>query len=172
MSHTRSYESLILISRDVGEADRFLILFTREGGKRTARAKGVRKPSSRLGGLLLPMRHLQLELRDSGESAIVTGAVDIDAEAGSNQHFLSFARLNEGVELLLRLIEDDEPLPEVFDLLLQFRSACTNELPEPVLPFQLSLFHHLGLLPTTDEDLRFAKLSDIAKAYVRSCRGQ
>jgi len=169
MTSTRSLEAFILLTRDVGDADRFCILFTREAGKRAARANGVRKSLSRMGGMLLPLRHLRLEMRESGDSHLITAAQDIDTRAGTDQHFTPFAHLSEGIELLLRLTEDDEPLPAVFDLLLQFRVVCRDRLPEPVLPFQLCLLHHLGFLPVTAEDPRFARLSPTAQSFVWSC---
>ncbi|MBU1911666.1 recombination protein O N-terminal domain-containing protein, partial [Patescibacteria group bacterium] len=48
MPHSQTYNSIILKAYDVGEADRFLILFTREKGRMTARARAVRKLKSKL----------------------------------------------------------------------------------------------------------------------------
>ena len=56
MPQSQTYEALILQSHDVGEADRFLILFTRERGRLAARARAVRKPKSKMGGSLLPLK--------------------------------------------------------------------------------------------------------------------
>ncbi|MDD4753342.1 MAG: DNA repair protein RecO, partial [Desulfitobacteriaceae bacterium] len=50
MSKIYSVEALILRARDYGEADKILTLYTREQGKVSAIAKGVRKPKSRLRG--------------------------------------------------------------------------------------------------------------------------
>lgn len=168
MSRTQSYEAIVLLTRDIGEADRFCTFFTREAGKRVARARGVRKIRSRKAGMLLPLRHVRVELRESSGHFSVTSVEDIDARAERAVHFTSFAQIAEGVELLLRLTEDDEPLPSVFDLLLQFRDVC-GDLPGPVLPFQLQLLHLLGLLPVTTEDPRFAGLSALAQSFVWSC---
>ena len=41
-------ETLILRGRDYGEADRILVLLTKEAGKLSAIAKSVRKPNSKL----------------------------------------------------------------------------------------------------------------------------
>ena len=64
MSRTRSVEAIILRTIDIGDADRFCILFTKEAGRKGARARGVRKTMSRLGGLLLPFRHLRIDLAE------------------------------------------------------------------------------------------------------------
>ena len=43
-------EGVILSRRNFGESDRILTIFTRDHGKLTALAKGVRRPKSRKGG--------------------------------------------------------------------------------------------------------------------------
>src|SRR5258705_8735870 len=83
-------DAIVLSRFDLGEADRVLTLITPTGGKLKAIAKGIRKPTSRLGGSLEPfaeltvalargrtfdvvtqvsVRHAWLRLRDSLESA-------------------------------------------------------------------------------------------------------
>lgn len=169
MASLRSYESVVLQTHDVGEADRFCVLFTRERGKCAALARGARRLSSRMGSLLLPLRHLTVNLHEKGEGKLITAVSDLDEVTERTQDVTSFVRIAEGVELLLRLTEDDEPLPTVFDLLLQFRDACRDGSPDPVLPFHLSLLQCLGILPVTAEDHRFARLSDVSQSFVWSC---
>jgi recombinational DNA repair protein (RecF pathway) len=67
-------EGIILDTTDVFDADRSLLVLTRELGKIRARAKGVRRPSSRLAGHLLPYLPTQLELVQTGEWYLVTQA--------------------------------------------------------------------------------------------------
>ncbi|MBI5156366.1 recombination protein O N-terminal domain-containing protein [Candidatus Peregrinibacteria bacterium] len=169
MSYTRPHDALVLQTHDVGEADRFCILFTREAGRKAARAKGVRKLGSTMGGLLLPLRRVKVELRDHGDASFITSVIDADNAARPSLAFRPFARIAEGIELLLRLTEDDEPMPRVFDLLLELRDACVAQLPEPVIPFQLRLLHLLGLLPMNIEDRRFAHLSGSSQIFLQSC---
>lgn len=159
----------MLLTRDIGEADRFCILFTREAGKRAARARGVRKPVSKLGGLLLPLRHVFVEVDERGQYAAITSVRDAQCHMRDYTDIVIFSYLAQGVELLLRLTEDNEPLPGVFDLLLEFRDACIERYPEPLLPFQLRLLQELGHLPVTADDPRFARLSLVAQSFVWSC---
>ena len=51
-------EAIVLSRFDLGEADRVLTLITPTGGKLKAIAKGVRRPTSRLGGSLEPFAEL------------------------------------------------------------------------------------------------------------------
>ena len=169
MAHSSAWDSIILRTVDIGEADRFCLLFTREGGRKAARAKGVRRPWSRMGGLILPFRRVQLQMVESGNQMLITGATEVAGRQSESGDATQFLHLAQGVELLLLLTEEDEPLPEVFDLLDQFLRVCTMPGSNPVAAFQLRLLHLLGLLPATDEDARFQRLSQLSQAFVLQC---
>ena len=51
-------EAIVLSRFDFGEADRILTLITPAGGKIKAIAKGIRRPTSRIGGSLEPFAEL------------------------------------------------------------------------------------------------------------------
>ena len=55
-------DAIVLSRFDLGEADRVLTLITPTGGKLKAIAKGVRRPTSRLGGSLEPFAELTIGL--------------------------------------------------------------------------------------------------------------
>jgi len=165
MARTRAAEAVVLRAHDVGEADRFCILFTREWGRLAARAVGARRPGSRLGGALLPFRSVSLELRERGEGFVVTAARLLDAAPSG---LPAFARLGEGVETLLQLTEDGEPMPEVFALLRSFLASASAPA-DPVPAFLLRLSSLLGLLPSEASDPRFAALPPMLRDYVRLC---
>lgn len=169
MPHARTYEAIILRTHDINEADRFCIVFTREGGRKAARAKGVRKPMSRMGGVLMPFRLISLQLIESGSSALIVSAVDKGSQGEGAADYASFVRLQQGAELLINLTEDDEPLPEVFDLFAQFIPLCIAGNEGALLAFQLRLLHLLGLLPSTLDDTRFTNLSAEGRAYIEAC---
>ncbi len=149
MPHSQSVDALVLKTYDVGEADRFCVLFTREKGRVTARASGVRKPGSRLGGTVLPFRRLTIQIRESGNSYVVTGAV-AHPPVPENIPLSSFYALSEGVELLLKLVTDQGELPDAFEATLRFFHAAFQD-PSAVLTYHLALCHTLGLLPENAE---------------------
>jgi DNA repair protein RecO len=169
MARSHSYEALVLRSIDVGEADRFCILFTKQRGRIAARARGVRKLMSRMGGSLLPFSHVRVELVETERSLTITSASSLTHHLLEQGSYEAFERLTRGVELALALTEDDEPLPQVFDLLLTFVHAAAVPGCSPVLPFSLCLLHLLGLLPLRAEDRRFDRLSPSAKAFAERC---
>src|SRR6185437_1767472 len=72
----RSYktEAVVLRSIRYAEADRILHLYTAERGRIGAIAKGIRKTTSRVGGRLEPLGHVELLLHQGGgELQTVTG---------------------------------------------------------------------------------------------------
>ena len=65
-------DAIVLSRFDLGEADRVLTLITPGAGKLKAIAKGVRRPTSRLGGSLEPFAELQIALARGRTFDVVT----------------------------------------------------------------------------------------------------
>ena len=71
--HRRYTTDAIVLSRfDLGEADRVLTLITPTGGKLKVIAKGIRRPTSRLGGSLEPFAELTVALARGRTFDVVT----------------------------------------------------------------------------------------------------
>ncbi|MDP7069224.1 MAG: recombination protein O N-terminal domain-containing protein [Candidatus Peribacteraceae bacterium] len=160
MSHTRTVEAIILKAHDVGEADRFCILFTKELGKIAARARSVRKPGSRIGGTLLAPQHVSIELRESSAGYMVIDAKRLDETFDTN--VTAFLHMQQGIELLLNILQDEEPLPDLFATTKTFLQKPTDA----VLPFTLVLLNKMGLLPEID-NAYFGGYSENQKSYIR-----
>ncbi|NOS68238.1 MAG: hypothetical protein HOO67_07855 [Candidatus Peribacteraceae bacterium] len=185
MAHSHSFEALVLKTYDVGEADRYCILFTREKGRIAARASGARRLTSRLGGALLPFRRVTVELKEGSGGWIIAGALrgeqenvsdDVSADNLSGDIGVSadalttFTALEEGIELLLRLVTDEGALTDVFDTTLSFITACREGVRHASLGYSFSLLHQLGLLPGEEELEEFSSLEEHERAYVQSSR--
>ena len=67
-------EAIVLRAHPLGEADRLLTLFTPTLGKLRASARGVRKPTSKLGGHLDPLTRSSLTLAKGQTLDTITGA--------------------------------------------------------------------------------------------------
>lgn len=168
MRNQATLDGIVLRTYDVGEADRLCVVLTRERGRLAVRARAVRKPGSRMGSLLLPGRRLRVDVRDDGRGATVAAA-KLNGEIADLSDARSFAAAQQGIELTLLLTEDGEPLPAVFDLLFQYLHVCAVDPAHARLPFQLRLFHLLGLLPSHLDDRRFTTLAEEERAFVRLC---
>jgi len=151
-------DAIVLRTHDVGEADRLCIVFTRERVRMALRARAVRKLGSRTGALLLPGRRVILDVRDEG-SFVSIAAAKLNGDVVDLSHPAAFVAAQQGIELLLSLTEDDEPLPMAFDALYQFLHACGAGDSRALLPFRLRLLHILGMLPSHVDDRRFALLT-------------
>jgi DNA repair protein RecO (recombination protein O) len=165
MAHAQSMQTLVLRVHDVGEADRFCILFTRERGRVAARASGVRKMKSRMGGTLLPLRHVTVQLKESSGGYVIAGAMLREGEEIDSTDIETFTQAAEGLELLLAFLQDEEPQPELFDATLTFLQAC-GKGPQTVLAFKIYLLHTLGFLPGPEEMEGFATLTPEEHAFV------
>lgn len=142
-----SCQAIVLRTYDVGEADRFCILFTRERGRIAARATGVRKVGSRMGGSVLPFRHLSLEIREERSGSFIRSVVPQMASHCDFSDVAAFMQAQRGVELLLSLVPHEEPDPVVFEAVLAFLYSCSSPSPAGILSFTFRLLALLGFLP-------------------------
>ena len=127
----RTYSALgiVLKSRNIGEADKILTVYTKHQGKIRIVAKGVRKISSRKAGIIDSFSLLKMFLA-RGRS------LDILAEAQSVERFPLWRKDLDKVsvvyylgELVDKLTPDNQPDEGTFDLLLEFlyKIEKTNE---------------------------------------------
>jgi DNA repair protein RecO (recombination protein O) len=115
-----SYNTLAVVIRRVNysETDKILTLYSRDRGRITAIAKGARKAVSRLSGAteLLTCTNFQLA---AGKSMDIVTQTDVH-EAFSHLR-QDLTRLAHGLylaDLIDHAIEDHEPNPHLFDLLM------------------------------------------------------
>ena len=87
-------EAIILRQRKLGEADRILTIHTPTYGKLDAKAKGVRKTTSRMGGHLQPLNRCMVQLAQGRTMEVVAGCDTLE----------SFQRLREDLERLSRAL--------------------------------------------------------------------
>ncbi|MEG3067513.1 MAG: DNA repair protein RecO [Syntrophaceticus schinkii] len=108
-------EAIVLRSIVYGEADRILTLFTREDGKVSAIAKGVRKTTSRLRGAVQLFSHTRLVLY-SGRSLDTVSQGEAEDEFSYLERDLEcFATASYCAELVSRLTPEREaPAEGVF----------------------------------------------------------
>lgn len=158
----------MLRTYDVGEADRFCILFTKERGRLAARASGVRKPKSRFGGALLPFRHIETEMKEEASGNYLSTAVLIDAPLGNAPTVHAFGRAQEGIELLLALVQHEERLPDVFDSTLAYIRRLSTHADHPVLSYTIRLLALLGVLPDEEHLLSRFDLTPEERRFLHS----
>ena len=103
----------------LGEADRVLTLLSPDRGKFKAIAKGVRKPSSRLGGGVEPFAELHLGLASGRSFDVVTQVQSARVWLGLRSRLGSSAVAWYAAELVERATSEEQPEPALYDLLLR-----------------------------------------------------
>jgi len=118
-------EGVVLRRRDLGEADRLLVLFTQRFGKVKAVAKGCRKPKSRLAGHLEPLNTAQFMLwrREGRDLALLRSADLTERHPVLTGDFRAFAAASAAAELIDVSLSEDEPVPRLYALLSRFLRA-------------------------------------------------
>lgn len=147
MPRPRTYrvEAVVLRRIDFGEADRVLVLYTRERGKLSVVAKGVRRMSSRTAG--------HLELFTQSELMLAKGAnLDVVTQADTRNPFRALredlTRTSTAyliVELADALTEEVMEQPELFDLL----TATLRALGAADDPRLVAVHYQIRLLDVT-----------------------
>jgi DNA repair protein RecO (recombination protein O) len=153
----RSYktEAVVLRSIRYAEADRILHLYTADRGRVGAIAKGIRKTTSRVGGRLEPLGHVELLLHQgSGELHTITGVELVRPHSATRDDPYRLAVGLVGAEAMLRLFTEQEANERAFAALARFLDLLDDTPPglrsdlDPLgLAFQLKLLWLSGYHP-------------------------
>jgi DNA repair protein RecO (recombination protein O) len=154
---TYKTEAVVLRSLRFGEADRVLHLYTLDRGRVGALAKGIRRTTSRFGGRLEPLSHVELVLHQgSGELQTVTGVELIRPHRAAREEPYRLSVGFVGLEAMLRLFPEQEANSRAFEALTRFLDLLDEAEPRAgaragtdplVLSFQLKLLWLSGYLP-------------------------
>ena len=119
--------AIVLKRRDQGEADRLLTVLTRERGKVTLLAKGVRRTASRKAGHIEPFTHVELLVAKGKSLDLVTQAETIEAHRHLREDLWRSSWAYYVVELADAFVQDDDPHQLLFDLLLETLGRLNGE---------------------------------------------
>lgn len=144
--HPFEVEALQLRSYPYSESDLIVVLFTREYGLLRAIARGVRKPRSRMAGLISPLRCNQLLLKRGRNLHGISQAESRHAFSGLQQ---DYDRLMTGMaigELVSLFCQEEDAQPELYDVLLTtlFQLNGARYPREHLLWFLLYFLAHQG----------------------------
>jgi DNA repair protein RecO (recombination protein O) len=114
----RTVKAVIISHKDFGEADRLINLFSLEGGKIRALAKGARKIRSRKAAYLEPFMHSKVVLARGKTFWIITQADAIQNNLAIRDSLEKTGQAAYVMELTDRLSVEEEPVPAVFRLLV------------------------------------------------------
>lgn len=151
MPRPRTYrvEAVVLRRIDFGEADRVLVILTRERGKLPVVAKGIRRITSRMAGHLELFTHVEIQLAKGANLDVVTQADTRNAFRRLREDLDRAATAYLVVELVDALTEEGIEQPELFELVLTtFRALETTDDTRLVAAhYQLRMLDVAGFRP-------------------------
>jgi DNA repair protein RecO (recombination protein O) len=147
--HNLRAEVVVLRHSDWGEADRLLVVFSREAGKLRVIAKGVRKLRSRKAGHLEPFTQVKLMLAHGRGFWIVTQAETVAAFLPIREDLVRTAYAAYVIELLDRFTYEEGENRPLYQLLVDTMGRIST-LPDPfaaVRYYEIRLLDLLGFRP-------------------------
>lgn len=139
---------VVLRTHKFGEADRVVVILTRDHGKVRAVARGVRKTKSSIGARLEPMSHVDASFRTGreldtvAEVRLVESLPNVRADLARVQQGLSM------VEAVDKMTPDREPVPALLEMLVRgLRTLDTDPSPLVLGAFFLRLLASEGHAP-------------------------
>jgi DNA repair protein RecO (recombination protein O) len=144
--------AIVLTRFDLGEADRVLTILTPHDGKLRVVAKGVRRPTSRIGGTLEPFAELHLVLARGRTFDVVTQASVGEAWLRLRDGLESVATAWYLGELAERSTEEHAPAAGIYAVLRRGLQLLDDGMaPRRVARwFELALADALGVRPEVE----------------------
>jgi DNA repair protein RecO len=103
---------------------------------------------------MLPLYHVQVELREGSAGFATMRAVCIDTHKECRDDPFAYACAHRAIDLLSKSLEDDVPVPDVFLLFSDFLNALTGSHDPILLDLFIVRFLHLfGALPSLQESV-------------------
>lgn len=142
-------DAVVLRHSDWGEADRLLVLYTREQGKLRAVAKGLRKIQSRKAGHLEPFTRVTIMLAKGHDLWIVTQVEAIDLFQPLREDLQKMGQAAYVVELLDRFTYEEGQNWQLYKLLIETLERLSKGEDDfvPVKYYEMRLLDLLGYRP-------------------------
>jgi DNA repair protein RecO (recombination protein O) len=160
-------DAIVLTRFDYGEADRILTLITPGLGKLKAIAKGIRRPTSRLGGSLEPFAELRLALARGRTFDVVTQVSVVHPWLNLRDDLVSFGTASYMAELANGTLEERHASESVYLLLKRaYEILDAGMAPSRVARwFEMHLADELGVRPEVDRCVECGRLLEADERY-------
>lgn len=157
-------DALVLGSREMGESDKVLMLYTRDFGLVRARGRGIRSGKSKMRYALQNYSLANISLVKGKQGWRLAGAAALGESNGNDiRGKMAFARI---ANLVTRFVAGEEKHKDLFDILRDARSALLQERCEAWATIELvcvaRVLYVLGYI--SNEALQSALLTHTAYA--------
>jgi len=142
-------EAIVLRQRRLAEADRILTIYTPTLGKIDAKARGVRRTTSRMSGHLQPLTRCMLQLAQGHSMDVVTGCETLESFPALHEDLERLSRAMYAAELIDRFMPERAQSYPTYRLLLDtLRRLAEAESPDMVMRFaEMKLLDQSGFRP-------------------------
>ncbi len=141
-------QGVVLRTYKLGEADRIIVLMTREHGKVRAVAKGIRKTKSKIGARLEPMAHVELLLYRGRDLDVVSQVETIDSAPSLHDDLDRMTQAMAVLEAVDLAAQDRERATELYEMLVgALRSLAAQSSPMLLAGFYLKMLALEGVGP-------------------------
>lgn len=117
-SRTVTTPALVIKRVNTGEADRIVTLLTKDHGKLVTAAKGVRKMTSSKRAFLEPGNLIKAYLIKTKSLPLLTQATLLENHPHCKNSLVAMRQLTQVLEVIDRLFAEENPEPELYDLVL------------------------------------------------------
>ncbi len=172
-SHSYTSEGIVLARRTFGEADRILVLYTKNFGRISLIAKGVRRPKSRKRGHIEVFNLVRFQ-------AIAGRGLDLMTEAEVIEDFKEIRKNLKRIslayyfaEVIGRITHENEPNEELFDFILDHLESLksVNGLKGLRMDFVRKLLVLMGYFPEGEHlESPDEKLEEVIERQIASFR--
>jgi len=149
MKHS-SFEGVVIKKSNFSEADKIVTIFTKEFGKITVLAKGLRRLTSKRSGSLDLFSHVKgSHVAGRGNLPTLTEVILINQHAAWKKHFGRISIAYRLAEVVDKLTADSQPHPQTYDLFLSHLtniSYLKNNWEQELDNWTLGLLASLGFL--------------------------
>ncbi len=152
-------EGIVLKSMEYEEADKIVTIYTKNYGKITAIAKGVRKTKSKFGSSLEILTHSNFLIYKGRNIDIVSQTEILESFFSTSKEVIKFAFAVNCVEVVNRLTEEQEINIGLFNLLKEVLHYLkgSNDPKLLTLSFKWQTISILGYRPSLDHCCRCNK---------------
>lgn len=169
MAPPRRYttDAIVLSRFDYSEADRILTLITPGIGKLKAIAKGIRKPTSRIGGSLEPFAELHLALAHGRTFDVVTQVVVAQPWLRLRDDLVTLGTASYLAELAERTLEERHAAEPIYFMLKRaYELLDAGMAPSRVARwYEIHLADELGVRPEVDRCVECGRLLEPDERY-------
>lgn len=140
-------EVIVTSARRYGEADRLLILFSKDRGRFSAIAKSARKPKSSLRGGSEVFIRATYQLAEGRSLHIVRQIEIIDAHLGIRENWRRLQMAGHVAEIVNKVSVEKIPDPELYGYLANALKGTSDGSDDAVIRFKAEVLNHLGVFP-------------------------